>query len=187
MVQATAPKTYSLVALILILGCIVGGYMIMTNFWPAYNDTKALQSQAEAESARLNKSLSSVQTFLNTYRDEEKNAARLNLALPNGNADMANFVSSLPQLASASGIVLTNFQVSDTEDDEDQLMYGIVSVDLSLSLAGTYLSFKDFMLRLEKHLRIVDVSNVSLSSGSNTGSASLSLLYQVRLKTYYQK
>ncbi|HEX9503785.1 MAG TPA: type 4a pilus biogenesis protein PilO [Patescibacteria group bacterium] len=184
MAQSSSAKSYSLLAVILILVCIVLGYMIMTGYYPGYTLAQGRVANASADNARLKKALDSSASFLSTYQNQSKNSSLLNLALPVKNSDMANFVSSLSGLATQSGITLANLQVT-YSPEVGVAQNSIRTVDLNMIVSGPYLSFRDFMTRLEEHLRIIDVNKVTFSNASG-GAGTPALQYQVHMRTYYQ-
>ena len=186
MTESSSPKTYSLLVVLLLFVCIFAVYTAATNYWPAYTLAKARLVNAQAENDRAKKALESSVAFLADFQDQEANAALLNLALPKRNSDMANFVSSLSGLAGQSGMTLTNFAIN-TGAEINSNENAIKSEDLSVTVSGMYLAFKDLMLRLEEHLRVIDVYHVTLSAGGTTGVGALPLTYSLKLRTYYQQ
>ncbi len=183
----TAPKNYSIAALILVLACIIGGYVVFTNYWKEYNASKNSLAEAKANNARLISSLNSVESFLEAYDEQQENVPMVNLALPSKQVDMANFISSIATVAQSSSVVLSGVQITDpTNNRPVPIENTIAPQTISLSVSGTYLAFKDFLLRVEQHLRIIDVKHVTLGGGS-TGQGPQVLQYQLQLQTYYQQ
>jgi Tfp pilus assembly protein PilO len=180
-------RTKSIVALALVIGCLAALYFLFANLWPAYATEQNNLKQAQTENDRLNKALASVQTFINGFKNQDQNVALAQLTLPNKSNDMANFSNVLSQAASASGVSLGNFSVGEIANGERSLQDNSIQVtDINISASGGYPSFKDFILRLERSLRLIDVYHASLRAESGQGAASL-LNYNLRLRTYYQK
>ena len=186
MAENTSAKSYSLLAALLIFVCVIIAYMLMTKYYPNYTLAQGRLTNVQADNVRLKSALDSSASFLSTYKSQGQNSSKINLSLPVKSSDMANFVSSFSALASQSGMALTNFQVS--ENPENFVSENsIQSVDLTAVVSGPYLSFKDFMLRLEQHLRIIDVDKITISGGTAAGAGTPAFQYQVKMRTYYQQ
>jgi Tfp pilus assembly protein PilO len=109
----TSAKTYSFLAAVLVVACLITGYLVMTKYWQEYNLSKTRKVNVEAENTRLTKALQSSVTFLSTFESQKRNIDLVQLALPSDEADVANFINSFSQLATQSGVVLLNLQVSE--------------------------------------------------------------------------
>lgn len=167
----------------LILALIGVGYFVTSPQWGKYSEAKAELALAQANNQTTNQALSSLQAFLDDYQKQDENIVKASSALPLKSADLANFVGSVGDLAKVSGVVLSNFSVDElTSKDKTPPENSLQAVAINLSASGSYPSFKDFVLRLENHLRIIDVSHITLKQ-DDSGH----IQYQVTLKTYYQR
>lgn len=179
------PKNYSLIAVVIILVLIGSGYVIFTNILPDYDLAKLQFNKAEADNQTYNQALSSVQSFLEKYQEQQNNSTLANLVLPDGDSDLANFITGLSHVAQQSGVVLSNFQI-DYSNETARVAYSIQNQNVSFSANGSYSSLKNFIVRLENHMRLVDVYHVTLNTIDSSINSS-NLDYEIRLRTYYQQ
>ncbi|MEJ0021786.1 MAG: type 4a pilus biogenesis protein PilO [Candidatus Doudnabacteria bacterium] len=175
-------KTIIYIAILLILACFGVGYFLTTPQWSQYSIGKAQLAKVQSDNVQITSDLASVQSFLDDYQTYQKDADTVNLSLPIKSSDMANFAASLGDLAKSSGVVLSNIAIQETPTTAATTVNAIQVIPVSLTASGTFASFKDFMIRLEDHLRIVDVGHVSLKTDENG-----LIQYQMNLQTYYQK
>ena len=184
---ANQSKNYSLAAIVLVVACLISGYIVYSRYWKDYNTAKTELAAAEQNKIKLTDTLNSVEAFLDAYDKEQGNVTLVDLALPSKQSDMANFISSIATLAQTSGVAIANFQISESADKPLPIENTIAPQNIDMAVSGTYLAFKDFLLRLEQHLRIVDINHITLGSGGGSGTGANVLVYQIKLKTYYQQ
>lgn len=181
MAQTTFRSIIS-IALILIIACFAVGYFFTTPQWSNYTLGKTELATVQASNQDLTTALASVQSFLDEYQTRQKDAAKASLALPLKSSDMANFAATMGDLARSANVLLSNISIQEPPTSSKTGNNAIQVVPLTLTASGSYASFKDFMIRLEDHLRIVDVGHISLKADD----AGL-INYQINLQTYYQK
>lgn len=110
---------------------------------------------------------------------------RLEKLLPD-NIDNIKLVIDMNRIAQSHGLVLKNIKLDTTAKLEtgkigqDNSKYG--TVGLSFSVSSSYDNFQNFLGDLEKSLRLVDITDLSVS-GNDTGVYDFS----VGLKTYWLK
>ncbi|MBU6490654.1 hypothetical protein KGQ25_00605 [Patescibacteria group bacterium] len=113
--------------------------------------------------------------------------ARLTNFLPDS-VDNVGIILDLNALAARSGFALSNIDVSkdalgSSGVPQSTLAAGanpVDSVDLSVSAAGTYASFKAFLQGVEKSQRLLDIQDLVVK-GSDTGIYS----YQMTIRLYW--
>lgn len=166
------------------LVCFAVGFLALKPQWATYGERRAALAQAQEQNDQLEKSLESVQNFLREYDQRNTDVTTTNLALPVKDVDAGNFVSGLGDLARASGITLSNLQINPTSTaiDKTPVPNSIQTQGINFSASGTYPAFKDFILRLESHLRLVDIKRVTMKE-DDSGL----IEYQIELTTYYQQ
>lgn len=169
---------------IVILGIVViavGLYWAKPQ-WTSYSQANTMLQEEEAKNVRLEETLNSITSFLEAYDKQEPNISTVNLALPVKSLKEAEFVSSLGQLAQASGIVLSNLQMSASGTAEKIAPPNTIQTQkITFTATGSYAAFNDFVLRLESHLRLIDIHHVSVKQDESG-----QLDYLVDLTTYYQ-
>ncbi len=168
---------------ILVIACFALAYLLATPQWDKYKIAKNQLEVAVEQEQQLSESLAAIDSFVNTFNNSSTSVGITNQALPPRDSDTAGFVSSLSALAGQSGVVLGDMQFEEQASNDKQAAPNSIRViKVNMTASGTYLSFKDFMLRLENHLRLVDVQKITLAS-DDSGV----LRYQLILTTYYQK
>lgn len=127
--------------------------------------------------------------------ENKENIGKFDIILP-AVEDKANLLSALDNMASANGLVALkiNFNEKAKAGSNQQPSLDSASenadfqtVNVQISLRGSYPSFKNFLTAIENNLRLMDAVSVEFSSDSskekeegNTGVYS----YNVELKTY---
>ena len=173
------PKIWA--GVILIIACLAGGFLT-ANFYNNYSQSQAQAQVLQSKNSQLSKAVSSTDNFLVNYLKRQADAQSLNLALPAHSSDMSNFVSNLGQLAQQSGVVLAGFQINPVAGSNKIADNAIQAVSIALPASGTYSSLKDFILRLESNLRLIDITHIGLTASENG-----ILQYRISFMTYYQK
>lgn len=181
MAQATF-KSIVTTSAIIIIACLVVGYFVTLPQWNKYSLAKDQLAAMQNENKRLSAALSSIQSFVDTYNARKSEAPTVTLALPVRSSDLANFTASIGDLAKSSGVTLSNITVETSPSTGAAADNSIQVVPINLIASGSYASFRDFMIRLAGHLRIIDVGHIGLRSDESGF-----LQYQIHLKTYYQK
>ncbi|MBX4191537.1 MAG: type 4a pilus biogenesis protein PilO [Candidatus Doudnabacteria bacterium] len=185
MTEGRSAKSYSLLSVALIFGCLIVAYFLFTKYWTNYTFAKAQEQNMLVENARLKQALQDSESYLDTFTAEGENISKLKLALPDKDSDMANFVYSVSQLATSSGVALTNFTVSTTQGLESA-PNSIAVENLGFNVSGSYLAFQDFLTKLQDHLRLIDIYHITFNGTTTEGSKTPILEYSVKLRTYYQ-
>ena len=170
------------IAVGVILACILIGYFGTWGYYTKFSESSATQRQLKQTNDSLNQQIATTENFLKTYESNKNDAQKLKLTLPVHDTDMSNFIASLGELATASGVSLGSIQIGDTSNRGTTIANTIQPVDIRLVGSGSYPSFKDFMIRLEKHLRITDIGNVTMNA--QDGGV---LQFGISVTTYYQK
>jgi Tfp pilus assembly protein PilO len=179
MAQTTFKSIVS-IAVILIIASLGVGYFGTLKVWGNYSTSKTQLAQLQKDNQHLTETLSLVQSFLDNYKTHQKDAVKVSLALPLKSADLADFMSGIEDLGKSSGILLSN--ISFEEPTAKAADNSIQALPVSLSASGSYASFKDFILRLETHLRLIDLVHVT-AKADDSGQ----IQYQITFNTYYQK
>lgn len=185
------PKLF--ITLVLILGGTIVGVFYLR---PQWQEFKTLGEEAEnlrdlsAELDELIQNRDSLIQTLNSVSGED--LKRVDLALPQG-ARSAEFLTMLEILAKKNNILLRQVDLIEEPPSAtggQPRPGGAVNLPrtgayrelpITLSVTGSYESFKSFLRDLESSLRIIDVLGVSFS-----GSGRNQFDFTVKGKTYYQ-
>jgi hypothetical protein len=172
-----------LVAVGLIIVCLAGAYFFTLPNWNNYSVTKSVIAQKQMDQAELKASFDLADNFVKEYNSKLTDAQLANLALPAKDSDLSNLVFVLGDLARSSGLALSNFSMADLTPIAGTVPEnGIQAQTITLDASGTYESFKDFILRLQNNIRIMDVDQIS-AKVEDSGQVK----YQMVLRVYYQK
>ncbi|MCC6290798.1 type 4a pilus biogenesis protein PilO [Candidatus Nomurabacteria bacterium] len=111
---------------------------------------------------------------------------RLNKMLPD-NVDNVRLIIDINNLARGSGMSIRNIKIKSDQGGTDPQVIADSgqkkgAVTLAFSVAGPYANFEDFLQRLARSLRLVDVTDVSFSSNEKNFYE-----YSVELQTYWLK
>lgn len=142
---------------------------------------------ALAAAADFNKKEAQLATERNAIPADAIN--RLESYLPDG-VDNVQLILDLNALAAKSGVLLSNFEIKQTALDQNSvaaesnalpLTIGskqVDSLDLSVKATGTYGAFRTFLGGVEKSLRPMDLSQMSLTV-SQTGVYTYDMTFRI--------
>ncbi len=145
---------------IFIIALVVGIFWT----WPAYKDYSALlreQKQKQAEMQTREEYINNLVALDTQLQGSKDKLAKLDAAFPS-DEDLPSLYSEVQQLASASGLVLRSItsSLSASGTAASQLQ----TIELNLSLEGSYTAFKEFLLRTQTAWRVLDVQSIAFSS-----------------------
>ncbi|OGE74066.1 MAG: hypothetical protein A3I07_01295 [Candidatus Doudnabacteria bacterium RIFCSPLOWO2_02_FULL_42_9] len=181
-------QSKSLYAIILTLACLASGYYLYNTVWPNYSSQQMALNLAQTENQQLQDTLDSTKDFIEKYNQQASNPSNIDQFLPAKEPDVPNLLANIESLAGQSAIVLSEIQIVDSAT-KISAVNAVQPVGISFSASGTYPQLKDFITKIQLHLRLMDVTNITLAA-NNLGDQSNStpiLIYQIKLNTYYQK
>jgi len=173
---------------ILFLGLSV--YMFFGPVRSGLADTKPLQARqasledALGKAADISKRRDELVLQFNRFSDEDK--AKLEKLVPE-NVDNVRLIIDINNIASKFGMAVKNISLVASDDKNTSATLGpsgneYTSLLLSFSVSGSYDALREFLINLEKSLRLADVENVSFTPGA------LGIYtYSISLRTYWLK
>ena len=174
---------------VLMIAVSVGIYILFID--PLYDDMKAHQAQI----TQLNEALRNADRII-ARRDELQNIIRnipeadldrLQKILPD-NIDNVRLILEIDQLATANGLLLRDADVQTTPTTQSNRLGPDLepqgTVNLKLTLAGTYDNFRQFVREFDRMLRIVDVANMSLAA---TDQVLGTYVYNLEVRAFWIK
>lgn len=132
---------------------------------------------------------------LTVFSGENKDRIeKFDLILPSSE-EKANLISNLDNLTKLNGlnILKVSFEssssASNATKDLDVVKNDFKEIYVNVSMRGTYISFKNFLVAVEKNMRIFDAVSVNFkrelnSEGKIDGGKSYT--FNIKLKTYFQ-
>ena len=190
------------IAPVVLIGIAVAVFFMFSN--PIYNDISTLREEIASYNEALNNSkmLENERDKLNAKYNaiNPENLAKLRKLLPE-NVDNIRLILEIEQIALPYGMTLKDVKYDTTADTNTTAKTGVttkaVSKDygisnLGFSTSGSYDNFINFTRDLERNLRIVDISSVSFSSNTTTGTnpqvnSSEVYKYDFKIRTYWLK
>lgn len=122
---------------------------------------------------------------------------KFNLILPLAlGEDKANLLSTLESMSSANGLNAMKISFEDEKpgdqqqgaEEINQKRYDFETKTISMSLRGSYSSFKNFLVMAENNLRIMDIVLIDFSSeaanNSKEAGGAQEYSYNIKIKTY---
>jgi Tfp pilus assembly protein PilO len=169
---------------VLLVACLGVGYFFTLPQWENYSANRALLIQKQAEGKKISDAMNSVESFVNSYAEQKADRATVALAMPTKNSDTPNLLQNVSELARLSGMSLMNLQIDETPQASGKTATDntIQTQKITMMASGTYPSFRDFAFRLQNNMRIIDIDRVTAKADEN-----LLIIYQINLRTYYQK
>lgn len=189
-------------------GVLIGFYVRPE--WAHFNSLGQEIAELEEISREFDELIASRDSLLERVNSISKeDIDRLNRVLPQG-AQASDFLVTLESLALESGAALRRIditglagetkpstQVSTQLPSQPRPVSGTAAsgskkesekaedFPFTLQVAGPYPAFKEFLARLEKNMRLIDVENISFASGGIKGEGE-ALEFSIKAKTYYQ-
>ena len=194
--------------IITIISLIVLVAIIMFFDFPAYNKVNFLKNEIEKYEQFLEEKkglLIKVGQLKEIYESREEEINKVYYVLPSS-TDIPNLIVQFEALASENGLILGNLSFSqvktakktgkvtwgegaeETVADEIEALGTYQSLEISLSLTGSYQSFKSFLKAMEYNIRLMDIKSISFSSAAKKGEeAGISThTFAVSLEVYSQ-
>jgi len=173
------------------------GYFIL---WPRYQSTRELsESFVPAQREKL-QTLDQYEVKIGELEDLagqiERNYSQslrdLEYILP-AKAQLPELIAQLDQLTRQSGLIIINLDILESTDqsksakeasEKDKMVTGnknLQAIDINLTVrGGDYPVFKRFLDKLEKHIRLLDLTSIGFASARGDQGS-----YSLNLKTYY--
>lgn len=149
-----------IIAFFLLASLILGVVFL----WPKYKEVKLLEKDITAKETELQQEdqyFSSLKKLKEELKQYQETLSKIDSALPN-NPSLPSFLNFIQKESSQSGLILKDMSpfTSSLSGENPE----IKETRMSLTLEGSYSSFKDFLSLLEKSARIIEVENISFSS-----------------------
>lgn len=169
-----------IVILVLILLIIAGGYFFC---WPKYQQFSVKKQELETKDEEIKKReeyLAGLESLLEKLKSFEQEISKIETALPT-QPSIAALFKFLQKTSSENGLILedTNIgQLYNLEKTEGRVQ----KMPFSISLTGSYSSFKNFLSSLYQNSRLIEVKLISFSSP--TEEESNLFTFELTLETY---
>jgi hypothetical protein len=175
-------KSQSLAITILALACILAAYLLaypaVRNALSSNTELKNLETQQQT----LSTAQQELEAFLVNFEKLADKAQIAGAALPD-EPDLPVLLSNIDEMARLAGVALAGLSVTEsTTETTPASAHALRSADIEITASGSYPSFKDFLLRMEHHLRLIDIQKLSFQVDSSNF-----IRFGISIKTYYQR
>ncbi len=146
-------------------------------WWPKIEEVLDLRIKLQIKEAEVKhreeypKKLIALSQELEQYSDE---LDKIDSALPKEPSIPVLF-NYIQKTTSENGLILENVNLSGISSSKDKS--GVREITFSVSAAGSYSSFKNFLTAIYTNARLIDIRSISFSSPEETGLFSFSLSF----------
>ncbi len=172
-------------SLALLVGTIIVYAALLAPAYARINELRGDLASKEEAITQQTEIVAQVQNLLDKYQSVAGFQKSIDPALP-GDVAYATLVKQLGSLASFSKVSLDGATVSLLPLKQSAgALKGVPvvgTVELTLSISGSYENLKGFLSTLETNIRVMDIMRVGVSTGGAKGTS-----YTVVVNTYYQK
>jgi Tfp pilus assembly protein PilO len=174
--------------ILLVILILAAGYFGVYSFWNNLNSARANFDIVKTENDKLKKAQADMNAFIAKYNSNRAQAEMANRALPVGDPDVAILLDNFSKLTAESKISLLDFNVTEQgSSDESTVPNGVQPVEVTAQMVGNYESFKDFLLRMQRNLRLMDIMSVEINLDEGANDGGRTMRFTLRLRTYYQQ
>jgi len=184
-----------LITAVALVAAVIFSYLAII---PAYNDYKEAKSQlkdTEIRLAKLQEIQSKLQTLKRDFANKQKEVKEMKVAIPT-EEDLENILVSLQNQAGTLGVEFIALEKEKTaravtsseqaqQTAKEAQAAAVSEIQLTLTLQGNYEKLREFILALEKNLRISDATNMKLEIASTATPDIVKAI--INFKTYVQK
>ena len=168
-----------------LLALVIVGALTVLVLWPNFQEFNIIQKSIEAAEIELEGKQNYILKLdeLKVKLDEnQESLAKVETALPDDPTVSSLSLSDyLQKVASQSGLILSEAKPFSVAEEKDSA--GLRAISFDLKVSGSYPSFKEFLLTLEKSARLIEVKTVSFET-STVGSSDESMTETVKLPTF---
>jgi Tfp pilus assembly protein PilO len=181
-------KSFKSLSVLILIAVILGlGYFGVYGQWGKLGDARAAFDISKKQNEELKQAREQLTTFLAEYERNKDKAALADRALPKGTPGIPYLLDLYSKVVVESGLNLTSLNITDSADDNtDAAPQSIQVLDLDFDVTGTYEAYKEFLLRVQRNLRISDIISMNVT-GADGATDTGTLKFTLSLRTYYQK
>jgi Tfp pilus assembly protein PilO len=182
-------STKSLFTFILIIAIFALGYFGVYGMWTNLSDAKTNFEITQTENDKLKQAQQDLTTFINDFQKNKELASKADRTLPVGDPDLPYLLDIFAKISqeTSMNLVQMNFQQRQKKDPSEQDPPNTIQyIDVNTELTGSYEAFKEFLLRVQGSLRLIDLLDVAVTAAEGEADPRL-LNFSINFRTYYQK
>lgn len=186
-------STKRIFSLLLSAILLVAAIVTYSNFVvPEYEKVNAIRAEYEAKVNTVSdqkKILSHVSGLLSRYQSIPTLSDAVSISLPDGE-ETASLFQQVYAMTQASGLGISQFGVNSSVPLKPQgkakarVLKSLGTMQMNLSLYGSYEGLKDFLTTLARNIRVMDVVSLRISPASKGGQDFY--LFNLVVNAYYQ-
>ncbi len=192
-------KTSFSISLLILIDVIVIGVLVFLLILPSYKNMEDINEKIISSREALEEkqeTSSSLKKMREEYQQVEDDVEKINMVLPQGK-EISSLLVQLEAMALDAGLFCESVNPISTgeesgsateavgeEETKEITFYKPLSV--SVELSGSYKSFKKYLSDIEKNIRIIDITSITISKADSKEGEENLLDFDLELKTYYQ-
>jgi Tfp pilus assembly protein PilO len=179
----------SLIALLVGILILAAGYFAYGQ-WQKLGETRAAFDMTKETNDKLKKAQADADAFLAKYESNRAQASIANRTLPLGNPDVPTLLDNFSRMVADSGLIMNQMNLikeSVNAEADTSTPGSIKSVDIDMQVDGSYETFNDFLLRLQRNLRLSDMVSLNVSEREEDSGGNSGLTFAFKIRTYYQQ
>jgi Tfp pilus assembly protein PilO len=175
----------SFITFAMVLAILAVAYFGVYDQWNKLSESKAAFDTSKATNEKIKKTETQFNAFLEKFESSNSKAEVANRALPLGTPDIPNILDNFSRMVTDSGMRLVNINFSSVVRGENASVspQSIDSIDVDLEIKGTYEAYQEYLISVQRSLRIIDVLSMNMTSVEGQSE----LNFSVKLRTYYQQ
>src|SRR4030043_329314 len=158
-------KKYTpIIFVLIIIGLIAGGYFFIWSKHQEFNQKKQEVEFTDEEFRAKEEYLLNIENTLKELSKYSEEVSKIDSALPS-DPSIAALLNYFQKESSQNGLILKNIDVSGLFTQEASTDK-IQKMPFSLTVAGSYASFKNFVLSIYKNTRLIEIKSINFSGVS---------------------
>lgn len=169
----------------LIIGVFLTLFLLLPE-WQNINAEKEEKKKSEDALEEWNTYLANINDLSARYEQSSSDLEKLALAIPS-DPQMPELLIQLGEIIKRNGLIATkiNFAAKgETPAEQLKSPSKIKTIEMELTMDGTYSNFKKFLNDMEKGARLTDVSSVSFAKESESSGSDV-MEFKMALNSYY--
>jgi len=153
----------SIILVILLILLVIGGYFVWLPKYQEFGNKKTELEGKDEEVKQRQEHLSELENISTKLLEYSSEVARINSALPTEPSAAAIF-NFIQKASSENGLILLDTDIGGLYSLGAAAVEKVQKMPFSISVSGSYPSFKNFLSSLYKNSRFVDVKTISFSA-----------------------
>ena len=150
---------------------------------PRYRELRVVKKEIEEANAKIEKRdkyFSQLRELADQLKKYQEEISKIDSAIPS-EMSVLNMFNFLSETSSQNGLLLK--EVALEKSSSSKISSRLRENYITFNVVGSYPSFKNFLSLLEKSARIIQIENISFSSGSvSTKKGEAPTLFKVTIK-----